>query len=71
MTDGTRLESEVKDAVADFETHDLLGLINGIKVVGKMIHEVNGDLQDCKDMKSDIARIENWALIFENPKELV
>ena len=40
-------------------------------MIGTIAHEIKGDITDCKATKNDIARIENWALIFENPKELV
>ena len=52
--------------MTDFEQHDLLGLINGIKTVGTIITQADSDLQDCEGMKDDIQSIEDFAQIFKN-----
>ena len=33
-------------------------------------HQIEGDIADCKAVKSDVQRIEEWAHIFDSPKEL-
>ena len=33
-------------------------------------HQISGDIADCKAVKSDVQRIEEWAHIFDSPKEL-
>ena len=59
------------EAVSDFQKKDLMDIIKGVKVVGAMMTQVEGDIADCKGMDADAKRIEAWAQIFKNPKELV
>mmetsp|Transcript_36051 Transcript_36051/g.55362 ORF Transcript_36051/g.55362 Transcript_36051/m.55362 type:complete len:181 (-) Transcript_36051:59-601(-) len=71
LTHGSDLEMEIMTAVSDFEKKDLQDIIAGIEEVGKIIQELPTDLQDCKDIQGDLTRIEAWAQIFKNPKQLV
>ena len=71
LKDASTLEAEVEEAVADFEKGDLTDIIKGVELIGKMVGELPVDLGDCKDMQSDIARIEKWAQIFKDPTALV
>ena len=59
------------EAVSDFEKKDLMDIVAGVKIIGTMLTQVEGDIVDCKGMETDAKRIENWAQIFKNPKELV
>ena len=71
LTDAGSLQDEIVTAIHDFEKKDLKDIIAGVEEIGKVITELPADLADCKDMQGDITRIEAWAKIFENPKELV
>ena len=71
VKDASTLEKVEKALVADYEAHDLLGLCNGVKLIWKTGHQLEGDIADCKAVKSDVQRIEEWTHIFDSPKELV
>ena len=57
--------------MTDFSKGDVTDIIKGVEEVGKIIEQLPGDLTDCSDMQSDIAKIEKWATIFEHPITLV
>ena len=70
LGDAEGIEVELTEAVQDFQKKDIMDIIKGISVVGKIISTVDTDLQDCKGMQPDIKRIEVWAAIFKNPVAL-
>ena len=69
VKDASTLEQVEKTLVADYKVHDLLALCNGIKLIWATGHQIQGDIADCKAVKSDVQRIEEWAHIFDSPKE--
>jgi len=71
LTDSAGLEKEISEAIADFEKGDVSDIIAGIQIMVGVVQEFPQDLQDCEGMQGDIARIEKWAAIFTDPKELV
>ena len=71
LKDEQTLQQEMTEAVSDFEKKDLMDIVAGVKIVGSILTQVEGDIVDCKGMEGDAKRIENWAQIFKNPKELV
>ena len=70
LKDATGVEQLVEKAVADFEKGDVQSILDGIVVIGQILQDLPTDLGDCEAIKPDIARIENWATIFEDPKKL-
>lgn len=70
LKDGEGLEVELTEAVADFQKKDIMDIIKGVSVIGKMISTVDVDLADCQGMKPDIKRITVWAAIFKDPVAL-
>uniref|UniRef100_A0A7S3IPZ2 Uncharacterized protein n=1 Tax=Strombidium inclinatum TaxID=197538 RepID=A0A7S3IPZ2_9SPIT len=68
---GQQLEDEIETAVADFKKKDITDIIAGIEVIGQIVQEFPTDLENCKNMQGDIDRIEAWAQIFKDPKQLV
>jgi len=71
MTDGDTVVAEITTAVSDIEKGDVADIISGITVLGGLISQLPVDFQHCKGMSADVARIENWAKIFQNPTQLV
>ena len=70
LKDGSGLGDEITEAIQDFEQKSMEGVIEGIEEIGKIIQELPADLGDCKNMQGDIDRIEAWAQIFKDPKQL-
>merc|ERR1712167_424180 len=71
LTDSSGLEKEISEAISDFEKGDVGDIIAGIQIMMGVVQEFPQDLQDCQGMSDDIARIEKWASIFTDPKQLV
>ena len=71
LKDGSSLEAEITNAISDISKGDLQDIIKGVQEVGQIIKELPTDLDDCKGMDDDIAKIEKWASIFAHPTELV
>ena len=71
LKDGESLEKNMDAAIADFEKGDTQGIIDGIEQIGVILQALPQDLGDCKEMQSDLDRIEKWAQIFQDPTELV
>jgi len=71
MTDGDTVVAEITSAVSDIEKGDVADIIKGVTVLGQLITQLPNDFQHCKGMTADVARIENWAKIFQNPSQLV
>ena len=69
VKDAETLESVEKQLVADYEVHDLLGLVDGVKLLWATGHQISGDIADCKAVEQDVQRIQEWAHIFDSPKE--
>merc|ERR1712195_384752 len=67
LTDAEGIEVELNEAVEDFKKKDIMDIIKGVSVMGKIISTVDVDLQDCQGMKPDIKRIEVWSAIFKDP----
>ena len=65
------LQSEIQQAIGDFEKSDLTDIVNGVEIVGEIILQLPGDLSDCTSIQGDIARISNWGKIFTNPSQLI
>jgi hypothetical protein len=42
-------------------------IIKGVQIIGEILSNIGTYLGDCEGMQGDIARIEKWAEIFENP----
>lgn len=71
LTDASGLEKEIAEAIADFEKGDVGDIIAGIQIMVGVVQEFPQDLQNCEGIQGDIARIEKWAAIFEDPQKLV
>ena len=71
LKDEATLQNEMTEAIADFEKKDLMSIIAGVKLIGDMMTQIEGDITDCKGMDADAKRIEAWAEIFKHPTELV
>ena len=65
-----QLADEVSEAIADFEKADLTDIIAGVELVGKVIQELPTDVQNCENVKDDVARLEKYAEIFQDPTKL-
>ena len=70
LKDGEGLEVELTEAVADFKKKDIMDIIKGVSVIGKMISTVDVDIQDCAAAGPDVKRIEVWSAIFKDPVAL-
>ena len=70
LKDAEGLDTELVEAVNDFKKKDIMDIIKGVSVIGKMIGTVDVDIQDCKSASPDIKRIEVWAKIFKDPVAL-
>jgi len=46
------------------------GFIRGVKDIGKLIADVEPELDACDGMKDDMKRIEMWSRVFFNPETL-
>jgi hypothetical protein len=71
IADSGNLEKEISEAIADFEKGDVGDIIAGIQIMVGVVQEFPQDLQDCQGIQPDIARIEKWAAIFDDPQKLV
>lgn len=71
MTDGDTVEKEITQAVSDIEKGDISDIIAGVQILGTLVQQLPADLQHCKGMQADLARIEKWAEIFKNPTQLI
>ena len=71
LKDADTVEKEVNEAVTDFMKGDLNDILAGITVLGQLIQELPQDLGDCQAIQGDIDRIEKWASIFSDPKQLM
>ena len=71
LNDSSAIEKQLAEAIADFEKGDISDIIKGIQIIGGILQNLNHTLGDCQGMQDDIARIEKWAQIFENPQKLV
>ena len=58
------------EAIGDFKKKDLMDIIKGVTVVGKMLATVETDLTDCAAMGPDLLRIKAWSSIFKDPIKL-
>lgn len=65
------LADEINDAVTDFMKGDVEDIIKGVGEIGQIIEEIPNDFNDCKSMQGDIARIEAWGKIFEDPTKAI
>jgi len=65
------LDMEIAQAVTDFKSGGVHGIMEGIKLIGEVLAQAKGDEVNCKDMANDWARIEEWAKIFHNPSQLL
>ena len=54
VKDAETLESVEKQLVADYEVHDLLGLVDGVKLLWATSHQISGDIADCKAVEHDV-----------------
>ena len=70
LKDAEGLQVELTEAVEDFKKKDIMDIIKGVSVIGKMIGTVDVDVQDCQGTAPDIKRIEVWAKIFKDPVAL-
>jgi hypothetical protein len=70
LKDAEGLDAELVEAVADFKKKDIMDIIKGVSVIGKMIGTVDVDIADCKSAGPDVKRIEVWAKIFKDPVAL-
>ena len=66
LTDGTELQHDITEMFEDFEKKDLSGIIAGVKMAVKVLHESESDLKDCKGMQDDIAKIHELLSVFDN-----
>ena len=71
LKDAQTVDEEMTQAIADIMKKDLQDIVKGIEEMATVVGQLTGDLNDCKGMETDIARIEKWAAIFKNPKELI
>ena len=70
LTDQEILAPELVEAINDFKKKDIVDIIKGVTVVGKMLSTLDKDLSDCAGMKPDLLRIKAWAVIFKDPIKL-
>ena len=71
LKDAQTIDEEITEAVKDFEKKDLTDIIKGIQELGVVAKQFSGDMKDCEGMKADVARVEEWAKIFTQPKVLI
>ena len=65
------LEMEITNALSDFSKGDIEDMIKAVQEFGQIVKELPDDLNDCKNIEDDIAKIEAWGEIFLNPVALV
>ena len=70
LKDQEVLAPELVEVIDDLKKKDIMDIIKGITVVGKMLSTVETDLTDCAGMKPDLLRIKAWAVIFKQPIKL-
>ena len=71
LVDAQKVDEEITEAIGDFAKKDIQDIVAGVKVLGGLIQELPDDLNTCEAMQPDLKRIEAWATIFKQPKELV
>ena len=71
MKDTDVVAKEMTEAIQDFAKKDLTDIVKGVQILGEIAEGLGSDLGDCEAMSADVNRIEKWAQIFANPKELV
>ena len=71
LADAQVIDEEITEALADFAQKDLIHIIDGVEKIGEVLTQLPKDLGDCEGMKQDVQRIEAWAAIFKNPKQLI
>jgi len=67
-TGGQGFIEDVKKFLHDIESSDYIAAVADI---GPLITELPEALNDCKNMTTDIAKIEEWALVFTEPYALM
>ena len=71
MKDAGNLEVDVEEALSDFMKGDIKDIIAGVQVVMRIVEELPADLGECKDMQSDLDKIEAWIAAFTNIQHLI
>ena len=71
LKNGETLEVEITNAISDFSKGDIQDVIKAVQELGQIVKELPQDLDDCKAIDDDIAKIEAWGQIFLNPVALV
>jgi hypothetical protein len=57
--------------VKDFESDDTSKVINGIKIIGKMLKDIKSAVGDCKGIVMDLKKLEDMVEIFASPMSFV
>ena len=64
---GVQVQTDAENLLADLKSLDV---VNAYKHVNALKTDIKDATTKCTGMDEDIARIEAWAEIFTNPKEL-
>ena len=59
-----------KKAIADFETKNITGILDGIKEIGEIFQAIPSDVDACEQIKPDLERIKAWSAILKDPLKL-
>ena len=70
LTNAESLEAEITNAVSDLSKGDFQDVLKAVQEIGQIIKEVPQDLDECKDIDSDVKKVEAWAAVFANPVTL-
>ena len=67
ISDVENIASEVQEAVADFREESFTGVSNGIKKIGDIVGQIQGDISDCEVSAEDAKKLADMAKNFKSP----
>ena len=71
MKNADALEAEITNVVSDISKGEFQDVLKAVQEIGQITKELPQDLDECKAIDDDVAKIEAWAAIFANPTKLV
>ena len=75
IKDTTNMSANLSAGVVELEAElknnlNTRGFIRGVKDIGKLITDAEGQLKSCEGIEDDMKRIEVWDRVFYNPETL-